>query len=77
MIELEALSVATSWWLGLDRGAFGLAQKAEEARMRLELLPAPVQAILDATLELEAKELLGKETRRTRVRVKRLRGEHE
>lgn len=66
-----------SWWLGLDRDEFKMAREAEEARMRLEILPGPVQALLDATLDLEAKELMGKETRRTRARVKRLRGESD
>jgi hypothetical protein len=69
------LQAMTSWWLGHESfQAFTEAAQAEAKRLRNAILPTPVQRILDETLDLEARELMGKDTRRTRARLSRHRG---
>lgn len=55
-----------SWWIGLSRSEFTKRQAEEQIRMNRELPCPGVQSVLNAVLELEARELLGLETKRTR-----------
>lgn len=65
-----------SWWVGIEGETFRDQQRLAEKRMRVQDLPEGVRSILDSTLELEARELLGLETPRTRSLRKIVRGAH-